>query len=500
MLLRSASNPLIKSLLSPFSGSLNPDIDAKHHLSSNILPHTDKETISLRHKGFRRAFSDSNLEKLVYPDKLEELHFSNKPKKFPKRNQKTMLSSVPSFSIFNVNDELEDAENNGGEREGLMRTVTIGESIEAKGDEEFTFGKKSMGLIEEEGEEEQEGDLNGIENINLDEVKEPVSPPMYLASGLGIDGHDCGGRGGGGGFDMALPNFDESGDLEEYYKRMIDEYPCHPLFLANYAQLLQSKGDLHGAEEYYHRASLADPGDSEILLKYAKLEWQLHHNQDTALSNFKHAVRVAPQDSQVLAAYASFLWEIDDDKEEDIQQLQHIKVEEEEHLTRLVNSAANQDFELLQLPPSMLAIDVADHATSDIDKGIDVDEYYKRMLEENPYSSLLLSNYAQFLYQSKGDLSGAEEYYSRALLIEPGDGEIMSRYAKLVWELHRDHDKASSYFERAVQAKPEDSHVLAAYASFLWETEENEEDSTNPDQFQEATHHHHNGSATPAAA
>lgn len=92
-----------------------------------------------------------------------------------------------------------------------------------------------MGLIEEEG------DLNGIENLNLEETMEPVSPPLYLASGLGIDGIDFGGGNGGGvgGFDLTSPNFDESGDLEEYYKRMVDEFPCHPLFLANYAQLLE---------------------------------------------------------------------------------------------------------------------------------------------------------------------------------------------------------------------------------------------------------------------
>jgi len=98
------------------------------------------------------------------------------------------------------------------------------------------------------------------------------------------------------------------------------------------------------------------------------------------------------------------------------------------------------------------------------------------MVEENPGNPLFLRNYAQFLYQSKGDLHGAEEYYSRAILADPADGEIIARYANLVWELHRDHKKAASYFERAVQATPQDCHVLAAYAKFLWETEGDEEE------------------------
>ncbi|WOL06166.1 hypothetical protein Cni_G14898 [Canna indica] len=104
----------------------------------------------------------------------------------------------------------------------------------------------------------------------------------------------------------------------------------------------------------------------------------------------------------------------------------------------------------------------------------DVETYYKKMVEENPGSALFLRNYAEFLFQAKGDLRRAEEYYSRAILADPGDGEILSQYAKVVWELHHDEERASCYFQRAVQASPQDSHVLAAYAGFLWEIEEEE--------------------------
>ncbi|XP_020260436.1 uncharacterized protein LOC109836828 isoform X2 [Asparagus officinalis] len=113
--------------------------------------------------------------------------------------------------------------------------------------------------------------------------------------------------------------------------------------------------------------------------------------------------------------------------------------------------------------------------------GSDIEVYYKRMVDENPSNALFLSNYAQFLYQTKGDAQRAEEYYSRAILAEPGDGEILSQYAKLVWELHRDIERASSYFEQAVRASPSDSHVLGAYASFLWETEDNGGDGEDVD-------------------
>ncbi|KAL5712042.1 hypothetical protein ACHQM5_014251 [Ranunculus cassubicifolius] len=107
---------------------------------------------------------------------------------------------------------------------------------------------------------------------------------------------------------------------------------------------------------------------------------------------------------------------------------------------------------------------------------LEMEQYYKQMVDENPGNALFLRNYAQFLYQSKGDLRGAEEYFSRAILSDPGDGEMLSQYAKIVWELHHDYERALSYFERSVHASAEDSHVHAAYANFLWETEEDAEE------------------------
>lgn len=115
-----------------------------------------------------------------------------------------------------------------------------------------------------------------------------------------------------------------------------------------------------------------------------------------------------------------------------------------------------------------------------------LENHYKRMVEdEDPTSALFLRNYAQFLYQTKGDYQRAEEYYSRAILAEPGDGETLSQYAKLVWELHKDKERASCYFEQAVQATPTDSHVLAAYANFLWEAEDDCEGAGDEGELQD---------------
>ncbi|WJX79075.1 hypothetical protein P8452_62229 [Trifolium repens] len=135
---------------------------------------------------------------------------------------------------------------------------------------------------------------------------------------------------------------------------------------------------------------------------------------------------------------------------------------------------------------------------NDGDSNHKVEEYYKKMVQQNPGNSLFLRNYAQFLYQSKKDREGAEEYYSRAILADPNDGEVLSQYGKLVWELHHDEERATSYFERAVQASPDDSHVQAAYASFLWDTEEDEDASSNDPQSL-PQHFHFGAMATTSA-
>ncbi|KAL6970621.1 hypothetical protein U1Q18_030315 [Sarracenia purpurea var. burkii] len=343
------------------------------------------------------------------------------------------LQTAPSFSIYTTEDGFaaEEDEMEEVEREKFVtsseRSVTIGESMEEKGSGEFSFEKKGIGLIPEDVEEEEKEVLNEFQELGIEEVQAVSRPPLYLAAGLGMYGDNVGGDGG-----VFSVGFD--GDAEENYQRMVGEDPSNPLFLKNYAQLLQSKGDVHGAEEYFFRATLADPNDGEIQLSYAKFLWELYRDQDRALIYFEQAAHAAPKDSHVLAAVACFLWEVDEDEEEDCAQNDCAQIEE--------------------------------------DRG----EYYKRMVEENPCNPLFLGNYAHFLYQSKGDLLGAEEYYSRAIVADPSDGEMISKYATLVWELHRDHHKAMSYFERAIQATPEDTHVLAAYANFLWETEDDQEE------------------------
>ncbi|MCL7033154.1 hypothetical protein MKW94_000255 [Papaver nudicaule] len=102
-------------------------------------------------------------------------------------------------------------------------------------------------------------------------------------------------------------------------------------------------------------------------------------------------------------------------------------------------------------------------------------QYYEKILKENPCNPMILRNYAHYMYKIRGVYKKAEELYSRALLIEPNNGETLSEFARLRWEVYGEKEAASNYFMRAVHASPQNSDVLAAYASFLWETEEGEE-------------------------
>ncbi|CAI9776035.1 unnamed protein product [Fraxinus pennsylvanica] len=419
--------------------------------------------ISLLHE-----LSDSNLEELASTlfDIKEVWSSRTLVNKSLHRHYNSMLHTEPSLSIYSTEDKFEEARENGDSGDGkLERSTTTGESIEG----EFNFGKNVMWKIEEgdneQDVEERKRNSSRIKDLKIDVEGETVSHVIYHDTGAGIEG-----IGTDGGIEPS--NFNDGDDPENYYKRMIREDPSNPLFLRNYAQALQSKGDFLGAEEYYSRAILRDPEDGQALLQYAKLMWELYRDQDRASTYFERAAQAAPEDSNVLAAYASFLWEIDDSEDEDCTPNDPSQIEENTMPIDLQRTNFEEDNRPAS-PPLHLAMGLGiDVPSFHGGIGTDVEEYYRRMVNENPRNNLFLRNCAQFLHQSKGDLIGAEEFYSRAILADPNDGEIISQYANLVWQLHHDKDRAVSYFQRAVQATPDNSNVLASYAKFLWEMED----------------------------
>ncbi|XP_010556925.1 PREDICTED: uncharacterized protein LOC104826095 isoform X2 [Tarenaya hassleriana] len=251
----------------------------------------------------------------------------------------SFVRQVDFLSIKEEDDE-------GGEGEGdekiegydRNRNMGFGEDGErGKGfdrDGELGSGEEEMKKRQEESEEEKKKKKIAIarkeekrdpdEKLGFEEeIERPPSPPMHLAAGLGIDKFDLYGN----EIKFDLPSFDDE-NCDGYYKTMLEDYPLHPLLLRNYAQFLefqvmasfltpQFKGDLHGAEDYYHRCTIVEPDDGEIMVNYARLVMRLHQDKAKASNYFERAVRASPADSNVLAAYASFLWETNDDSDED---------------------------------------------------------------------------------------------------------------------------------------------------------------------------------------
>lgn len=78
-----------------------------------------------------------------------------------------------------------------------------------------------------------------------------------------------------------------------------------------------------------------------------------------------------------------------------------LQIEKEKYMKEGEISTSKGKIELV--PPSLhatgLGIDVADFTAADSGNGSNVEEYYKKMVEENPNNPLFLRNYAQFLCQ-----------------------------------------------------------------------------------------------------
>uniref|UniRef100_A0A7N0TPW7 Uncharacterized protein n=1 Tax=Kalanchoe fedtschenkoi TaxID=63787 RepID=A0A7N0TPW7_KALFE len=354
MLLRSASTPVLGSLISAIAESPNNNHGESHssikhqpavvhhglskfsfhqpgplhfcsvscNSSPAASPARSEFSNSDGHRGFRRAQSEGNLEGLVKAssNSYDDLYNCGSGLKREGRSRSSLLETIPSFSAFNLRDVFEDWDE--GEEIDDSEDEIIEDDLEF---EEWSCGDEAKSEPAAEASQKRNeiaGLIDGIEYMGSAQDTQGVTKQMYLAVGLGVDGGKFGGgndsgRGGGSGGrggDMTPGNGDNR-NMEDYYKEMVVKNPGNSLFLRNYAQFLhQSKHDLKGAEEYYARAILADPNDGEIMAQYATVIWELYHDHERALSYFQRAVQAASVDSHVHAAYASFLWEVEEDE------------------------------------------------------------------------------------------------------------------------------------------------------------------------------------------
>ncbi|KAH0876590.1 hypothetical protein HID58_063984, partial [Brassica napus] len=292
--------------------------------------------------------------------------------------KKKMLKSEPSLSIYcesGLNPVTVTDEN-------LDRTVSIGDSVEA----DFSFAKHTSSSSSIDALSIKEEDEKSFE------IGRPPSPPMHLAAGLGIDKFD---DLYGGEIRFDLPSLDDE-RCGDYYEGMLEEYPLHPLLLRSYANFLEYKGDVSGAEEYYHKCTVVEPSDGVALANYGRLVMELHKDEAKALSCFERAVQASPEDSNVLGAYASFLWEINDEVDDDA--------------FGDATRQGKEDFEP------------------------EAGEKRSSRLSETEDGETLC-RYAKAFWSINGDKEKALFYFEKAVEASPNDSIILGEYARFLWEI-----------------------------------------------------------------
>ncbi|XP_010420859.1 PREDICTED: uncharacterized protein LOC104706369 [Camelina sativa] len=120
----------------------------------------------------------------------------------------------------------------------------------------------------------------------------------------------------GGRSDGGSDGGDDNTDV--HYRKMIEANPGNGIFLSNYAKFLKEvRKDYLKAEEYCGRAILVSPNDGNVLAMYAELVWKIHKDSSRAETYFNQAVAAAPEDCYVQASYARFLWDAEEEEEEE---------------------------------------------------------------------------------------------------------------------------------------------------------------------------------------
>ncbi|CAK9209203.1 unnamed protein product [Sphagnum troendelagicum] len=95
---------------------------------------------------------------------------------------------------------------------------------------------------------------------------------------------------------------------------------------------------------------------------------------------------------------------------------------------------------------------------------------YQHAISMQDTNTLLLANYAQFLYVVRHDNNRAEDFFHRALQVDPSDGEILGRFASFLW-LGRGNKKAAERaYKAAIASDPQNPYHAGSYAHFLWHT------------------------------
>ncbi|KAJ8443968.1 hypothetical protein Cgig2_020814 [Carnegiea gigantea] len=262
----------------PITPTSSCTISTSPSIKKEIPPSPSNVKLNSR---IQRAQSEGNLAGLASAacKSFDEFTSPIPTKKFPCKPHCSGLRPIPAFNENGISED-DQEEEEGQEKIDKVERLTV-ESQKA----EDSCLSLEMAYMKSKGL----GNITHVEN-------ESACSKMHLAGevlGSTIPGELDGGKGGGNRGDNDRTCFGNNGrgwtDIKEHYRKM--------------------SNDLKGAEEYYARAILADPGDGQTLSRYAQVIWDLHRDEDRASSYYQRALQAAPADCEVLASHASFPWE-----------------------------------------------------------------------------------------------------------------------------------------------------------------------------------------------
>jgi tetratricopeptide (TPR) repeat protein len=97
----------------------------------------------------------------------------------------------------------------------------------------------------------------------------------------------------------------------------------------------------------------------------------------------------------------------------------------------------------------------------------EAEEHYQRALELDPKFPIVLHDYAIFLWRYRGDEDKARHYIDQAIAFDPGDDATrLSNYANFAWEVRKDIDGAEQLFRRAVNVPSTTHQPFVQYGLF----------------------------------
>ncbi|KAG2329768.1 hypothetical protein Bca4012_020700 [Brassica carinata] len=136
-----------------------------------------------------------------------------------------------------------------------------------------------------------------------------------------------------------------------------------------------------------------------------------------------------------------------------------------EEADQMQDSPVDHDMRLRLVSPIIARVALDDNASY-----TRTELLYKIGLSQEPNNTLLLANYAQFLYLVSQDYDRAEKCFKKAIESEEVDAEAYSKYAIFQWKVRKDLWAAEENFLEAISADPTNSFYAASYANFLWQT------------------------------